>query len=115
MIIEWASLSAVEAHFVINLVGEEATPKEAATNNNVQINITRQEQGMYVVQYMTTHAMFYKANISLDGRPIMDSPFELEVFPGPVYPYGCYAEGKTRIPVTDLKEVNNRTGQWLAT
>ncbi len=102
--------SAVEAHFVINLAGEEATPKEAATNNNVQINITRQEQGMYLVQYMTTHAMFYQANISLDDRPIMDSPFELEVFPGPVYPYGCYAEGERRIPVTDLKRSQQNRG-----
>lgn len=79
----------VEAQFEVSMVGEESVPK----GDNVQINITHQAQGMYLVQYMTTHAMVYRANVSLDGRSIMDSPFELEVLPGPVYPYGCYAEG----------------------
>eukprot|EP00698_Gefionella_okellyi_P016092 TRINITY_DN457_c0_g1_i1.p1 TRINITY_DN457_c0_g1~~TRINITY_DN457_c0_g1_i1.p1 ORF type:complete len:4209 (-),score=1181.95 TRINITY_DN457_c0_g1_i1:57-12683(-) len=69
--------------FAVYLVGEDS----------VRGSITDHKDGTYFVQYFTNVAGLYNLHVSLQGKPVGGSPFELLVQPTPTYAPSCTAGG----------------------
>eukprot|EP01116_Phalansterium_solitarium_P002435 TRINITY_DN1245_c0_g1_i1.p1 TRINITY_DN1245_c0_g1~~TRINITY_DN1245_c0_g1_i1.p1 ORF type:complete len:1038 (-),score=409.79 TRINITY_DN1245_c0_g1_i1:221-3250(-) len=78
---------------VVTFASLDWSPAGPPTATPPHAVVVPRDVGQYMVTYGATQAGQYAVSVTVQGTPIADSPFEIYIAPGSVYPTRCSASG----------------------